>query len=82
MKTKTTSSTFPLDDHCDCCKCEKKRQDKAMEELVRATEEWGGYEWHQNNKEEFCAIREYFKANPDKTSVMLYCGCRQCSPHC
>jgi hypothetical protein len=29
-----------------------------------------------------CAIEEYFKANPDKLSVMMVCQCPKCTIHC
>lgn len=27
-----------------------------------------------------CAIEEFFKANPDAGSVMIYCSCPKCTP--
>jgi hypothetical protein len=33
-----------------------------------------------NDAEEFCAIREYFKSHPGETSVMMTCSCKRCTP--
>lgn len=32
-----------------------------------------------SNQGTFCAIREYFKNNPNATSVMMTCSCSLCS---
>jgi len=46
-----------------------------------------GLGWPKSGQSDFdgeidrCAIRRFFKENPDATSVMMVCNCRLCTPY-
>lgn len=40
-----------------------------------------GFSYKTTGCYEECAIARYFQEHPDETSVMMYCGCRRCTPY-